>query len=195
MAMKKVLFTLIVSFFSVTLFAQSFGVRAGINIANVNIKSQGFSIKPSTNIGLNAGVFANFKLAVNVSLQPELAYSGMGYKVDLSGVSGTENTSYITLPLLVKFKVPETGLGIYAGPQYGLLISAKDKSDGQTQDAKDNYKSSDVAAVFGAEYALDFGLFFSARYQAGLSNVAKTDQGDNTTVKNNSVTLLVGFKF
>lgn len=193
--MRKILFTLFLSFSTVLLFAQGFGVRAGINISNVSIKSQGISIKPSANVGPNAGIFANFKVALNLSLQPELAYSAMGYKVDVDGVSGTETTSYLTLPLLVKFKVPMTGLGIYAGPQYGLLLSAKDKSDGETQDAKDSYKSSDVAAVFGAEYALKLGLFFSARYQAGLTNVAKTDQGDNTTAKNNSVTLLVGFKF
>ncbi|HWB25543.1 MAG TPA: porin family protein [Chitinophagaceae bacterium] len=192
--MKKLLLFVAASFLSAGIFAQSFGVRAGVNISNVTVKTQGFSIKPNAVAGINAGIFLNFHLAPAVSLQPELAYSGMGYKVNNSGITGTETTSYLTLPLLLKVKVPTTGLGIYAGPQAGLLLSAKDKSQGQTEDAKDNYKSTDFAGVAGLEYSFKLGLFFSARYQFSLANVASTNQGQDAAVKNNCVSILVGIK-
>lgn len=193
--MKKIILVCAVSFLSVAVYAQSFGIRAGVNISNVNIKTQGLSVSPSAIGGLNAGIFVNFPIALNVSIQPELAYSAMGYKVTSSGVSATENTAYGVLPLLLKVKIPTTGLALYAGPQYGVLLSAKDKQDGTSTDAKDNYKSGDFSAVAGLEYSLKFGLFLSARYQAGLSNVAKTDPGTDATAKNTAVTFLVGFKF
>ncbi|HVX51603.1 MAG TPA: porin family protein [Chitinophagaceae bacterium] len=193
--MKKVLFIAIAGFLSSGVFAQSFGVRAGVNIANVNIKTQGLSIKPGAVAGINAGIFLNFHLAPQVSLQPELAYSGMGYKVNVSGITGTETTSYLTLPVLLKVKIPASGLGIYAGPQAGILLSAKDKSQGETQDAGNNYKSTDFAGVAGLEYSFKLGLFFSARYQFSLANVASTNQGQSASVKNNCVSLLAGLRF
>ncbi len=192
--MKKIILLGAVSFLSVSLFAQSFGVRAGVNISNVKIKSQGFSVMPTANAGINAGIFVNFPIALNVSIQPELAYSGMGFKVSSSGIDSTESTGYIVLPLLVRVKIPTTGLSFFAGPQYGVLISAKDKTGGESTDVKDAYKTGDFSAIAGLEYSLKFGLFLSARYQAGLSNVSKGDFED-VTEKNSSVTILLGFKF
>jgi hypothetical protein len=194
--MKKLPLLIVISFASVSLFAQKFGVRAGLNFANVNIKTQGLSISPSATTGLNAGIFVNFPVAANVSIQPELAYSSMGFKISGAGIdtAGTATTNYLVLPVLVKFKVPATGLGIYAGPQYGILLNAKGTSGSTTTDIKDSYKSGDFSAVVGLEYELPFGLFASARYQAGLSNVAKNAQIDES-LKNTSFTILVGFRF
>ena len=190
--MKKFAILFIFSVFTVSAFAQKFGVRAGLNFANVSIKNEGLSISPSGKTGINAGIFVNFKVGPLVSIQPELAYAGYGYTVSTSGVSGEATSSYLSVPLLVKVKIPLTGLAFYAGPQYGILLKADGTSAGVTQSIKDQYKSGDFSAVAGVEYALPIGLFATVRYQAGLSNISSDATVD---VKNNAISLLVGFKF
>jgi len=75
--MKKIQFSIALSLLSFCLCAQTkFGVRAGINLANVNISGSSASVST----GVNAGIFVNIHLASIVSIQPELAYSTMGFK-------------------------------------------------------------------------------------------------------------------
>jgi len=176
-----------------------FGARAGVNFSNMTAKSQGISVSLSSLTGFNAGGFVEIPAGDKFAIQPELAFSQMGAKIKVDDgeggtASGTSKLNYLTLPALVKFKVPNTGIGIYAGPQLGLLLSAKEKGDGESTDAKDNYKSSDFAGVFGGEYFFDAGIGVSARYQLGLSNIAK-DAGDNTSVKNTAFTITLGYRF
>jgi len=191
--MKKIQFSIALSLLSFCLCAQTkFGVRAGINLANVNISGSSASVST----GVNAGIFVNIHLASIVSIQPELAYSTMGFKstVAINGFSSSGNniSNYLTLPVLVRVKLPLIGLAIYAGPQYGILLTDKATVSGVTQDVKSEYKSGDFAAVGGIEYSLPFGLFITGRYQAGISNVSN----DATfTQKNKAFTILVGFKF
>lgn len=178
-----------------------FGVRAGINIANVTIKASGVSVSGSSLIGPNAGVFAEIPLAPTVFVQPEVAYSGMGYKISVSSggqtVSGKSTVNYLTIPLLVKVKIPTTGLAVYAGPQYGYLLGGKETGDAgegeQSNDAKDSYKSSDIAGIIGAEYFFISRVGLSARYQFGLSNVAK-GAGEDESAKNHGFTILLAVK-
>ncbi len=192
--MKKTFALLLLTFLSVASFAQKFGVRAGLNFSNASISN----FSPSVSTGLNAGIFLNFHLAAVVSIQPELAYSTMGEKYTYSVSSGTTTSlanvkNYLQLPVLLKVKLPLTGLAIYAGPQYGVLLSANQTVAGVTNDVKDGYKSGEFSAVGGIEYSLPFGLFGTVRYQAGLSNISKDPTID--TQKNTAVTVLVGFKF
>jgi len=192
--MKKIFTLFVCSFLSIAVFAQKFGIRAGLNFSNASVS--GFS--PSVSTGLNAGIFLNFHVATVVSIQPELAYSSMGDKYTYSTGSGTTEslsdvTNYLVLPVLVKVKLPLTGLAVYAGPQYGVLLSANRTLAGVSNDVKSNYKSGDFSAVGGIEYSLPFGLFGTVRYQAGLSNVSNDPTID--TQKNTAATVLVGFKF
>jgi hypothetical protein len=175
-----------------------FGARAGVNFSNMTAKSPGISVSFSSLTGFNAGGFVEIPAGDKFAIQPELAFSQMGAKFKVPDgeggtFSGTSKLNYLTLPALVKFKVPNTGIGIYAGPQVGLLLSAKEEGYGESTDAKDNYNSSDFAGVFGGEYFFDAGIGISARYQLGLSNIAK-DAGDNT-VKNTAFTITVGYRF
>lgn len=189
LSMKKTFALLLLTFLSVSLFAQKFGVRAGLNFSNASISN----FSPTVSTGLNAGIFLNFHVAAVVSIQPELAYSSMGYKVSVSGVDSSNVTNYLALPVLLRVKLPLTGLCIYAGPQYSILLSANRTASGVSTDVKENYKSGDFSAVGGIEYSLPFGLFGTVRYQAGLSNVSNNPTID--TQKNTAVTVLVGFKF
>lgn len=188
------------------------GVYAGTNIANVTYKINNMSFSPSSIVGLNEGVSAEMNIAPGFYIQPELGLSQLGTKMDLpfsaadqffpgstdsSTLTAKTVLNYISLPLLVKFKAPHTGLGIYAGPQFSYLASARDTYKNNTQTAHVDSKSGDNAfdfsAVLGAEYFLPSGVGLSIRYQLGLTNIDK-ESGGYGTVKNRALTITIGYR-
>lgn len=197
--MKKLLFAIIaiaLSALSAQAQETSFGLKAGMTGANEKAKGSGLTITTSTKIGFYAGAFAEIGVSENFAVQPELFYSSMGGKINMSfggqTVSATDNLGYINLPILAKYR--RDGFSAFLGPQIGYLISAKSKSDGETTDEKSSLKSAEVAGVIGAGYTLMNGFGFDARYQMGLSNVSKDTNGESS-VKNNAFMVGVHYKF
>lgn len=170
-----------------------FGIKAGINLANVTIKSSGLTVSPSSRIAPVGGIYVTLPIGIGgFQIQPELLYSGQGYKID-GTEGGIGSTNYFVVPVLAKYSVLSSGFAFYAGPQFGYLISAKETPTGGTSiDVKDGYKSTDIAGVAGVEYNFPIKLNLSARYQFGLSNVIKETSPDES-LKNNSFTFTVGF--
>jgi hypothetical protein len=66
---------------------------------------------------------------------------------------------------------PVKVFNLHAGPQFGMLLSAKQECDGNSEDIKDGLKGLDFGLGIGAGVDLPMGLGFSARYVAGLSNI------------------------
>ncbi|RYE28522.1 MAG: PorT family protein [Sphingobacteriaceae bacterium] len=201
--MKKIkLYLLSLSMlFAANLFAQNsktggimYGIKAGINIANIAIKPNDATVSQNSLIGLNAGVFATIPVAERFAIQPEVLYSGLGTKASGDGQEVKIKLDYITVPILAKYKVIGTGLGIYIGPQVGYILSSKIKAAGVSVDIDDSFKKADFSGIGGVDYALPFGLSLSARYQLGLVNIAK-EASEDESAKNNAVTLSVGFSF
>jgi hypothetical protein len=173
-----------------------YGVKAGVNFATLtgDIPDE---VKSRT--GLHIGVLAEFKISEQFSIQPELLYSQQGLKYDevVEGIEvrSTWKLDYLNLPIAAKYYVIE-GLSIEAGPQIGYRLGAKIKmeadgyEDGEA-DIKDDTKAIEFGLIGGVAYDLPVGLFFQARYAAGLSKV--NDDDDN--VKNGVFQLSVGYKF
>lgn len=188
----------------------SFGVKAGVNFANVGGDDLGDN---KARTGFHLGGVAEIAFSENMSFQPELLYSSVGYKYKGTelGEGGTYKyddqyiLDYITLPLMGKYYVME-GLSLEFGPQVGFLISAKNKydytisgegvniSESGKDDVKDFVKGLDFGLNIGAGYKLPSGLNFAARYSLGLSNLNDIDN-DNSKVHNNVIQLSVGFMF
>lgn len=201
--MKKIILLIAVTTFTNAAFTQlslpKFGINAGINVSKTTISGGGLSFSTSSLVGLRAGGFAEFQLGKNFELQPELQYSRMGGKIDFSAFgesgNGSLNLDYLAIPVLVKYKISETGLNVYAGPQLGILMSAKGKALRETtENLKDNFKSTDFAGVFGAEYNFPLGIILSTRYQAGFSNIGKDIDGDGK-MTNSAFSFTVSYKF
>jgi hypothetical protein len=211
--MKKILLLAALLMPAVFSFAQGVkvGVHAGANFSNLSVSLSNLNIKGDTKAGLLAGVSVEIPLGSTVYLQPELSFSQLGAKYTLlygsiaSQFPGAQDSTnwtlkstlnYLSLPVLVKFKIPYTGLGLYLGPQYSYLVGANDsfksKLDKHELNAKDDYKSSDFSGVIGAEYYFSIGVGLSARYQFGLSSIQ--DAG-GATLKNRSFTITAGFRF
>lgn len=179
-----------------------FGVKAGINIANVTIKPEDDESSLGSLVGINGGFFATIPVSAGFAIQPELTYSGLGAKTKTSALGGegggTENAklmlNYLTLPVLAKYTFEDAGFAAYLGPQIGYLLSAKGKYGGETEDIKEEVKSTDISGIIGVGYFLPMGVGLSARYQLGLSNIAKDTEGEGS-LKNKALTFTLGYRF
>jgi hypothetical protein len=169
-----------------------FGIKAGANFSNPKVEVNNTELDTKTKVGLNAGVFMNIPMGSSLSVQPEVVYSSLGYKVNDDKV----DLNYLTVPVLIKYNFAGSGFGIYAGPQIGFLASAKYKpSNGSNTDIHDNFKGTDVSLVFGPEFMIpNTPVVLSGRYQVGLKNVAEPAAG-NPDIKNNGATVTLGFRF
>ena len=176
--MKKLLFVL----FAVASFTMAnaqgignfqFGVKGGLNLSTITV-SNGFNgYSYSTLPSFNAGVFLKVPVIRFFSVQPELNYSGQGFKAD-DGSGGTysEHVNYLNIPVLGKFTT-RTGFFLETGPQLGLKLNAKDRENGISQDVSSAYKNADFSWVFGAGFKIPMApVGFDLRYNVGISNVA-----------------------
>ena len=207
--MKKIilssLFVLAISF----TYAQKaeFGIKGGLNSSNFSGDTDGADFK--SRVGFNLGAFAAIKLSEKITLQPEILYSTQGAKaenitapVDDMLFTGDVkfNLSYINVPVMMKYYVADK-FNLEIGPQIGFLTSAKTstKLDGfsQTveQDVKNYFESVDFGLNFGAGYDFTKNVSVGIRYNFGLSNIFKTEAGDDSKTQNSVFSLSVGYKF
>jgi hypothetical protein len=196
--MKKVILSLsIIAIATVSANAQiKFGIKGGMNASNI-IGDHSLSadetgnqdnLQYTTKIGYNLGAFVNLPIKGKFSLQPEVMYSlqGANYKItdedefgDVSTSTGHLNLSYVQVPILAKFTF---GHKFYAqtGPQFGFLMSAKDKFSGGSDDVKSSFQSFDFAWGLGIGYTLPMGVGFDLRYNIGITAIDKTSSDDNS---------------
>ncbi len=98
------------------------------------------------------------------------------------------------------------GLSVEAGPQIGILVSAKDTYGGSDDSGelniKDFYNTLDTGFGLGAAYRLNNGIFFNAHYVLGITDIIKdfdSDFGESDFEKfkhrNNVIQLSAGYSF
>ena len=179
------------------------GVKAGVNFASIG---GDFTDDYDGRTSFHLGGLVEIPISEKFAIQPELLYSGQGAKSEYddsfgdSIVTGKEKLKldYINIPIMAKYYIME-GLSVEAGPQFGLLLSAKNEfeisdfrgDESVNVDVKDFYKTLDIAFGFGSSYRLNNGLFFSARYVIGLTDI--TD--DSYKTRNGVLQLSGGFSF
>ncbi|MDR6762771.1 opacity protein-like surface antigen [Flavobacterium sp. 2755] len=184
-----------------------FGLKGGLNASNFSGDTEGLDFK--SRFGFNVGGFAEIKFSEKFAIQPEVLYSTQGAKVDNFGLEidglgfftgdASFNFAYINVPVMFKYFAAEK-FSLEAGPQIGFLVSAelKTKVDGygsSTQDIKDNFESIDFGLNLGAGYDFTENFFVGARYNLGLANIAKTEEGDDSKLHNGVFSLSAGYKF
>jgi len=198
--MKKITILIITLFalFTTSCFAQveagsgfQFGIKAGINVANVTIKTGDATFSPKYRYAPTGGFFASLPIGSrDLRIQPELLYSGLGFR---SGDAGKAKYTYLVLPVLLKYAIANTGVAAYAGPQIGYVLTAKEESGGPVEDVKNALKSTDIAGIIGVEYTFPVGVTISSRYQLGFTNIAKESSSEEFA-KLNAVTFTVGYR-
>ena len=169
---------------------KKFGIKGGVNLSTL----WGDAEITGSRTAVHMGAMGEFRLSENYSFQPELLYSMQGAKTVVAGIEYEEKLDYIIVPLIVKYHLDHQ-FSIEAGPQVGMLMSAKRRTD----DVKDAYKSIDAGVTAGLCYDLPQGFFFEARYYVGLTGMAKDFdyEGINypaATITNSVLALSMGFK-
>ena len=175
MIMKKVITILSVTvvglFFSTVNAQQAVGIKGGVNIANLS----GFEGR--SRISAHAGVFLHHTINKNWCFQPELLYSGEGQRyIDNFGTERTLALGYLQLPLMIQY-YPAPQVYFEAGPQFGLLLSAQDKVDEESDhiNAKDDFTAAQVALGLGVGFKATEQLILYGRYNFGLTDVTRFD--------------------
>ena len=186
--------TIFILLFAISGFSQNlqFGVKAGVNFATLSGDTSGLNFITS----IHGGVLVEVPISELFSVQPELLYSEQGS----GGADGEKlELGYLNVPVILKYYAAE-GFSVEAGPQLGILLSAKSDFDGQgKEDIKKFVKDIDFGLNFGIGYKLESGLNFGARYNIGLSNIE--DEEDDGFESNdfkafNSVFLIsIGYLF
>ena len=205
--MKKKLYVVLVILVSIAANAQRFGVKGGINIANMT----GDDMDGAKSIvGFNVGGLAEFALSDKLYLQPELLLSMRGTSGDteIEGVAATMDMKpiYIDIPvkLLYKINLNKGYLGIAAGPYVGIGVAGKvSMAANGVSISYDLFKPIegadeavlnrfDFGLTAGVSYELNNGLFFGADFNAGLANVPNLD---DVSVHNSVISIGLGYKF
>jgi hypothetical protein len=162
--MKKLLF--VIAFFVAvqSASAQSFsiGPKAGLNFSNYT----GGDIESDALVGYHLGGIINYGFGKVFSIQPEVLFSTQGAKVNNAGTKSDFKISYVTVPVMLKFKT-NGGFYVEFGPQVGFRTS----TDIPDQTINNFAKNLDLAAAGGIGYQSPIGLGVGVRYVAGLSKV------------------------
>lgn len=168
-------------------------VSGGIDLAKgaiSNVSNQPISYKT----GLGAGIDVEYECSKLVSLQLGVNFSQQGLALaspDGSTVASI-NTNMLTIPLMLRMKATPH-LHFLAGPQYGLMLSANTKTNGQpSQDVDSMLASGDYYAVIGGGYRFASGFFAEARYHVGLNNIAE-NLGADQRLNNRYWALRIGY--
>jgi Outer membrane protein beta-barrel domain len=159
----------------------SFGVKAGVNFANLNFEG----VAP-----------ANSQFA----LQAEALFSQKGAKSEEEGFSSRISLNYIDIPVLARFSTPASSgasFHVFAGPSFGFKTSAEATSefDGEeeTEDLDDQVKGFDLGLVLGA--GVEFGrLVIDGRYAWGMTDINE-DEDEGVKVKTRTFSIMAGFRF
>ena len=195
--MKKIVLLVGAALLSVGAFAQGnsrgveYGVKAGLNLAK-----QTKVLKAKMRPGFYVGAFAEYGFGNTFGLQAELLFQEMGVRQKDSGTTTTAKVNYLTLPVIAKFYLYR-GLSLDLGPQFGYLTTLKttSKASNGEKTTVNWYKDSstrkfDVAFAMGLSFRFANRMDVSARYNLGLTEVAKRSKS-----KNNVIALGAGYRF
>ena len=172
----KLILVIVLALFVRVTDAQTFGIKGGVNIANMTISAMGMGVSQKPLIGIHVGPVMDFQLKGNLCFNTGLLYSMKGFKVDTGGSTGSETLNYLVVPLNLAYKFPikdKSKFFIQAGPYLGYALSGKDKADGQSTDivfGSGGMKRFDIGVGFGA--GVEFGsVVTSVNYELGLQSL------------------------
>lgn len=179
--MKKLLLAAALLISVQSAFAQKFsiGPKAGLNISNYT----GGDIESDALVGYHLGGIINYGFGKVFSLQPEVLFSTQGAKVNNAGNKSDFKISYVTVPVMFKFKT-NGGFYVEFGPQAGFRTSTNIPD----QTINNFAKNLDLGAAAGIGYHSPIGLGVGVRYVAGLSKVGDfTGQDIDPDFKNSVI--------
>ncbi|MEJ8843579.1 outer membrane beta-barrel protein [Lacibacter sp. H375] len=190
----------------------SFGIRAGVNLQNINGKmANGDKLENKLVPRFQGGLTVDIPLADQFYVQPAVLYSGKGAKLNDTEIQ--TSLHYIDVPVTFLFK-PMLGTGhmlLGVGPYVGFAIAGNvsDDNDNEQKIEFENeitpaqYASGPYARRLDAGANLLVGYEMSSKFsiqlnaQLGLAKINPeiTGVSDKTASRNTGFGLSVGYKF
>lgn len=182
--MKRLLFIAAGILFTIQASAQKteFGLTAGyLNInasSTANSSAFGDQEESSKASGFYLGVLADISLSEEFYLQPSVVYGN------------AEDSNIISIPILAKYFLLDSGFNLLAGPQLTIIID----------DLPGTVKAAGVDLGFGAGYDFNNNLFLQAKYFFELTNrfddtVMGLPEGAEFDYNVNTFFVGLGYKF
>lgn len=211
--LSKLLVILLALIMVTASYAQSFGVKAGLNLSNMVQKDDNFtySERNEMNLGFHVGPTAEFSFSNLLSLEAGLLLSTKGYATttEIIGTTTKINTNllYLDLPVTAKINFNLGDLGVFAafGPYLGVGLSGKTKIKTTIGSTTTTGDSEITWGKDGTYNRLDFGLTMGAGvdinsllvgiyYNLGLIN-ASTSTANGYKATNGVLAVSFGYKF
>ena len=181
--MKTKLFVSLLAalFFSQAMMAQfHIGFKGGANI----VKVDGKSFKDEFKYGYHIGGFAEIGFGNKFGIQPEVLFNQYTSTLDSNynhiyqNVFNSGQTSvklnYLSIPILLNYKLIGSFLSLQAGPQFSVLMK-QDKT--LLQNGGEAFKKGDFSMVGGAQIKFS-AIRITGRYVIGLNNINDIDNQD-----------------
>lgn len=194
-------------------FHKKYGLLGGVNSATAKVdNSEGVDI--SSVWGFSFGGFATFQTSPNIIIQPELIYTGKGFKTEINlddydyEYKETEELkfAYLEVPVLFKY-VFQTGnmyITPFIGPSLSIVMSGKSSYDvylyedgyegeaSGTRDIKNQMEDIDFGLNFGTDLYFSEKIFLQLKYDLGLSKIFTKSVLES---KNRVLSLSMGVSF
>lgn len=166
------------------------GAKAGANITKID----GKSFKDQFNYGYHVGGFAEIGFGGKLGVQPEVLFNQYTTRVDSNfshiyqhAFNGDDvKLNYLSIPILLNYKLIGNILSLQAGPQFGVLIN-KDKT--AVENGSSAFKDGDFSMIGGVQFKLS-SLRINGRYVVGLNNL--NDIGNQSKWKNQGFQVSLG---
>lgn len=186
-------------------FAQRFGVKAGLNLANVNYQpepEEDFKMLPTFNVG---GV-AEFDFSENMGIGVGLQLAGKGSKAEDSGFEVKFNPMYLQVPVNVYYRNsgfyagvgPYIGFGLFGNYTLSFMGDEETESIEFGNDVDDDFAPLDFGLGFEVGYHVIAPLRISLSYDLGLMNILPQDIqdiDDEFSLRNNVLGINVAYFF
>ncbi len=156
------------------------GIKGGANVSKVD----GASFKDKFSYGYHLGGFAEIGLGRKFAIQPEVMFNQYNTTVDSNFNHVYENVfnsdqskvrlNYLSIPILLNYKLIGNFLTLQAGPQFSVLM---DQNKNLLQNGGKAFSNGDFAMLGGVQLKLS-ALRITGRYVVGLNNINDIDNRD-----------------
>jgi hypothetical protein len=173
-----------------------FGVKGGANLTKID----GQSFTDGFKTGYHLGGFAEIGFGGKLGIQPEVLFNQFkstiannadavigGFRADARNKDIKLN--YLSIPILLNYKLVGNFLKLQVGPQFGILI---DQDKTLVNNGMNAFKKGEFSLQGGLQARVAI-LYLTARYGVGLNNI--NDVTDQQKWKNQTVQFSVGIGF
>ena len=222
--MRKLGLSLVFMLASFVVFSQTqkrftYGFNVGSGISYLNASSYGLFVTSQPKVDMTAGINGDARVWKSFYLAAEIDYQNIGggregnvvIPVPMGGYD-KYTFQYLSIPVVLKYKIPQTGVGFYAGLQNSFLLSGRVKTgatvpsfpnSAPNEEPNSSYKAGnlsnrDFAGIGGFEcyWHIKSGdqVGFTVRYQWSLNSI-DNDANTATTLKSEVFLLSLGYRF